>query len=64
MNVWCDIITTLIVTLISAMALIKSSRSNVSDKITRGYWAFEEFVMSFKRYCFIKGEKQLIDSRW
>lgn len=36
MNIWFYIGTTIIVALISAMALVKSSKSNVSDKITRG----------------------------
>lgn len=61
MSIWCDIGTTVIVALISAMALVKSSKSNVSDKITRGQWAFEEFIMSFERYSSIMDEKQLVE---
>lgn len=62
MDVW-DIITTIMVASISAVALIKSNQYNISDKVTRGQWAFEQFIKSFEQYNSDQTSEYLVDFR-
>lgn len=56
-----QIIGSIIVALIGAVALLKSSNSNVSDKISRTQWAFEMYISFLGVYLSTKNSANPLD---